>query len=219
MAQGYHFAPGISACRPAGRLILLDLARDRYFALTDDHDAALSRLITSAGDEADRPRLQMLADQGLLVPAPAGDRPRLCPQVQAAQETLALPAGRTSPLQTARATLAVMRARQVLRHQSLDRAIADLRARRPAAPRGSAARLYRIVAAFRATSGVISPLDQCLPRSLALARRLFAAGLAPDLVIGVAVQPFRAHCWLQLSDQLLVDDIDTVRQFTPILVL
>ena len=219
MTQGYCFAPGISACRPADRLILLDLPRDRYFALTDDHDAAVSRLISGTDGDADRARLEMLAAQGVLHPAAAGERPGLCPPVQAALATLALPAGHTPSWRTALATLAVIRARHFLKLQGLERAIANLRARRPAAPVGSPSDLYRIVAAFRGASAVISPLDQCLPRSMALARWLFAAALAPDLVIGVAVQPFRAHCWLQSGDQLLVDDTDTVRQFTPILVL
>jgi len=219
MAQGYCFAPGISAARPADRLILLDLRRDRYFALTDDHDAAVSRLIAGTAGNADRARFEMLAAEGVLLPAATDERPGLCPTVQAARTTLALPAGHTSRWRTMLATLSVIRARHVLNRQGLERAIADLRAWRPAAPVDSPTDLYRIVAAFRAASGLISPLDQCLPRSLALARRLFAAGLAADLVIGVAVQPFRAHCWAQSGDQLLIDDADSVRQFTPILVL
>jgi len=219
MVHGYNFAPGISACRPAERLVLLDLPRDRYFALTEESDAALTRLIAGTADEDDLAMVATLADHGLLVPALAGTRPSLCPAIPPARTALALPTGRATRWQSAFATLAIIGARRALKSKGLAAVIADLRTRRPAADGGSVQALHRIVAAFRGARGVISPLDQCLPRSLALARLLFRAGLLADVVVGVAVQPFRAHCWVQYGDELLVDDIDTVRRFTPILLL
>lgn len=219
MVHGYDFAPGISACRPAERLILLDLLRDRYFALNDESEAALSHLIAENVEDPDLPVIAGLVAQGLLMHAPEGVCPSLCPAVRTARATLALQAVPTSRWEGGLATMAVIGARRALRRKGLAAAIGDLRGRRPAADSGATQALHQIVAAFRAARGVISPLDQCLPRSLALARRLFRAGLLPELIIGVAVQPFRAHCWVQYGDQLLVDDIDTVRQFTPILLL
>lgn len=219
MVHGYDFAPGISACRPAERLILLDLQRDRYFALTDESDAALSRLIADGVEDGDLPILAGLTNQGLLVSAPAGRRPFLCPPARAARAKLVLAAVRPAHWHSVRATLAVIGARRALKAKGLAAMVADLGARRPAADSGATQALHDIVAAFRGARGVISPLDQCLPRSLALARLLFSAGLRPEFMIGVAVQPFRAHCWVQYGDQLLVDDLDTVRQFTPILLL
>lgn len=219
MVHGYDFAPGISACRPAERLILLDLGRDRYFALNDESETALSDLIADSLADSDLPIIAGLVDQGLLVQAPAGARPSLCPAVRVAQATLALSPAPKSRRQSGLATIAVIGARRTLRRKGLAAAIGDLRCRRPAADSSATQALHDIVAGFRGARGVISPLDQCLPRSLALARRLFRAGLLADFIIGVAVQPFRAHCWVQYDDQLLIDDVDTVRQFTPILLL
>lgn len=219
MVYRYDFAPGISACRPAERLILLDLRRDRYFALTDDGDAALSRLIADGVEDGDLPILAGLANQGLLVEAPAGVRPSICPPARTARVKVVLPDARPSRWRSIQTTLAVLGARRALKAKGLVAMVADLGARRPAVDSGATQALYDIVAAFRGARGLISPLDQCLPRSIALARLLFGAGLQPEFIIGVAVQPFRAHCWVQYGDQLLVDDLDTVRQFTPILLL
>jgi hypothetical protein len=49
-----------------------------------------------------------------------------------------------------------------------------------------------------------------------MARR---AGIRPTLVFGVSADPFAAHCWVQLDDIVLTGDLDTARQFTPILAL
>ena len=38
-------------------------------------------------------------------------------------------------------------------------------------------------------------------------------------VFGVMARPFRAHCWLQSETEILNDDADHVRAFTPILVI
>jgi hypothetical protein len=38
----------------------------------------------------------------------------------------------------------------------------------------------------------------------------------PSLVFGVRMNPFRAHCWVQLGGQVLIGDFEQVRLFTPI---
>jgi hypothetical protein len=41
----------------------------------------------------------------------------------------------------------------------------------------------------------------------------------PDLVIGVRLAPFSFHAWVQFGDIVLNDEVDTVRPYTPILVV
>ena len=60
--------------------------------------------------------------------------------------------------------------------------------------------------------------DRCLPRSLALAHALRAAGEQADVVLGVMLHPFAAHAWVQSGDAALNDAYDHVTLFTPILV-
>lgn len=63
-----------------------------------------------------------------------------------------------------------------------------------------------------------SSQDRCLPRSLALTYALRKAGSNADLVLGVSLNPFAAHAWVQEGDVVLNDALDHVLLFTPILV-
>lgn len=58
----------------------------------------------------------------------------------------------------------------------------------------------------------------CFYRAFMLRRLLNRAGIHADWVFGVATWPFSAHCWLQIGDLLLDDDVDRVRAYTPIMV-
>ncbi|WP_341018738.1 lasso peptide biosynthesis B2 protein [Brevundimonas diminuta] len=58
---------------------------------------------------------------------------------------------------------------------------------------------------------------KCLKRSYALRRQLARAGTPVDWVFGVRTWPFLAHCWLQIDDVLLADDLDRVLGYSPIL--
>src|SRR3546814_2406559 len=41
---------------------------------------------------------------------------------------------------------------------------------------------------------IMAAFDRCLPRSIALSRAMLSTGLAPDLILGVKLRPFEAHC-------------------------
>ena len=66
---------------------------------------------------------------------------------------------------------------------------------------------------------VISPLDNCLSQSVAIAGRLLHRNVRATLIIGVRLGPFNAHCWVQRDDRLVNDRFDMVRMFTPILAI
>ena len=80
-------------------------------------------------------------------------------------------------------------------------------------------RAIRIATAFDRMSLLLGAYDRCLARSFALARYLTARNVACDLVFGVSMDPFAAHCWVQHDGVILNDHLDHVRTFTPILVL
>ena len=77
----------------------------------------------------------------------------------------------------------------------------------------------RAAAAFARIDRLISPGGRCLPRSIALVRMLIARHAAADLVIGVKLRPFEAHCWARHHDAVVGDSLANVAPFTPILVL
>jgi hypothetical protein len=97
-----------------------------------------------------------------------------------------------------------------------------LAARSPAGAAPSGEPLARCLAGFVAAEKFTTRLlrrDDCLPRSLALFRFLRLRGLAVRHAIGIADDPLRAHAWVELAGQPLLDDPGHVRRHTPIAVL
>jgi hypothetical protein len=60
---------------------------------------------------------------------------------------------------------------------------------------------------------------RCLPRALAFLRAGHRRGLRPMLVLGIRLDPFRAHAWVQSGCKVLVGDYEEARAYSPILVL
>ncbi|WP_374394887.1 lasso peptide biosynthesis B2 protein [Sphingopyxis sp.] len=56
----------------------------------------------------------------------------------------------------------------------------------------------------------------CVPDSLALARFLWARGIAGDLLFGVRLDPFAAHAWVQFGELVLSDNVNVVADYTPV---
>jgi hypothetical protein len=70
---------------------------------------------------------------------------------------------------------------------------------------------------FRRARAWVPIKPSCLQDSLALHQWLGRYGAGADLVMGVKLDPFAAHCWLQVGDIVLNDLPETVAAFTPIL--
>ena len=79
--------------------------------------------------------------------------------------------------------------------------------------------LCRTMAGFGRATGIATILDNCLGQSIAIAHDMLARGLGPDVVLGVRLGPFNAHCWVQYENRLVNDRFDMVRTFTPILLI
>lgn len=60
---------------------------------------------------------------------------------------------------------------------------------------------------------------RCLLDSLAMAKFLRRRQLHTHIVFGVALDPFSAHCWVQLGDLVLNDTVGNVNSHTPIRVV
>jgi Transglutaminase-like superfamily len=63
---------------------------------------------------------------------------------------------------------------------------------------------------------VFTGRNRCLLQSLAFANFLSFYGVFPDWIFGVQIRPFAAHCWLQQDHYLLNETPDGVKRFTPI---
>lgn len=215
-------APDVSFCLVGGDPVFLDLARDKYLRLGGESARAIHRLASGEGEEILDPgsRDRLVATRLFVASAePAPIRSVEAPMARtsliedrterAAPGWLLLPEALGGLLTVKRAL-----ARGRLRHAVDKHRNAKRRA-------GDVAELERIISdveAYLALRPLLPVQPSCLPDSLALARFLRRRGAYPDLVFGVKLAPFGAHCWLQLEGTVLNDSLGNVCDFTPILV-
>lgn len=205
-------------------MVLLDVARDRYFHLSAPLETAMRAL--SAGSPALPGAIDRLLGRGLIVTDPADGR-SVAPVSAAAPSHSAIETAARAPAIAWRAAPEVAwrraQARYALRTQSLG-AILDRvartksilqRGRRPA-DRGA---LTRLALRFHGAQRLTPVTPVCLPDSLALLAFLFSRSATADLVIAVSGPPFKAHCWVQAQDLLLNSPLDLALSFTPIRII
>ena len=210
-------------CESAGRIILLDVAADRYFCLPSQAKPAFLALAAGTAEPQDAARLNMLTKRGLLVESGALEpfqQPALVNHPS--RDYLGDPVPRSSALPVLRALAWEHRAAWQLRTRPFFEVIALARrhgakARHPPAGRGGSIR--SIAAAADAIAFVTRSHNRCLVRGLAVHAACRARGIRAKLVLGVIAHPFAAHCWVQLDDAVLVGGYEQARLYTPILVV
>ena len=221
--MGYVLSPAVSFAFVDGRAIFLDLSTDRYFCLAPAQQDALNILAAGRGLEREpETDLEPLVRRGILVEVADASRPAPCKLADPPTRSL-LDDGLPRPVarQVAVAALRIKTTKFALRYRGLQRTIARLNRLKARVIGEELAphRIWRISAAFEATKLFLSPHRQCLPRSLALASRLTSLGANVDLVLGVANNPFSAHCWVQHKGVVLNDRMEKVQGYTPVLVV
>ncbi|WP_395943340.1 lasso peptide biosynthesis B2 protein [Brevundimonas sp.] len=120
---------------------------------------------------------------------------------------------RVSPRQVLRGLCAVSDVRRALRGTGLRPILAVA-----PGPGGAVSpeRVTREARAFWRLSPWLPIEGECLVRSAVLMSYLRRAGLSADWVFGVRLWPFSAHCWVQVGDVCLNDDIERLAAYTPI---
>jgi hypothetical protein len=215
---------GLSFCRVGDSCVFLDLAADRYFALSADANEAFLAYLTmgSCAPHA----FKALAEAGILTRGD-GEQVPAC-EVQACEarpSRHALPHPSRAPLsQVLRAILQRGRWARMLARQPLAACVSLIQSRRMALPLRAKphpddlAVLARLGQAYRQAALLWSEYEQCLGTSLALADDAIRIGEPAHLVFGVQTGPFQAHCWVEAHGLLVSERPDRVERFTPILV-
>tara|TARA_R110001606_G_scaffold319062_1_gene465943 strand:- start:23537 stop:24232 length:696 start_codon:yes stop_codon:yes gene_type:complete len=218
-------------CAIGHAYVVLDLVHDRYAFLppnqakwmraieTEMHPAALSDKTVLFADR--------LVSRGILTRQQGEGRPIAA---STAARPLSSSAADVNPDQTrltvphvAFFLLALMSAWRLHTSGSLLKTVQA--ARRWKAQAGSAGFASAEQArALVAVADRLSPLfytreDACRFRSLLLIRYLSFFGVKADWVFGVRLSPFGAHCWVALDREVLTDPLDTVLEYTPILIV
>ncbi len=218
--MGYALCEGLSYCRVLDSYIFLDLSRDRYFCLGDDAAAAFAALVSGEAPSAgstEVAELRELCADGILLPVAADVWPMPV-------ETIAARRSIRNEHNTVRAPRVVealsrrLAAEFSLRTRGIRGCVARARdiAKR-ALPSPDAHEAAAASASFAASMLWRSRAARCVSISLATLEWFAARGRGATLVVGVKLHPFEAHCWVQVGDLLINDEIDQVRPFVPIL--
>jgi Transglutaminase-like superfamily len=210
--------PGLSWCRCADRAVFVDLEHDRYFCLPEAADACFRRWADGAVPDPD--------DEALLLGcsvAEAGNcsSPQAAPRLTATRDHALAGTHRPRLADMAAAVAGQLLARWWLRRRPIAGIAAHL-ARQGANRSGRVpdeVLQRRIAGAFVASALLLRATDQCLPRAIAAWRLCRRHGQQAALVLGVRLDPFAAHSWVQCGDAVIVGDLEQVRLYTPILVL
>jgi hypothetical protein len=221
--MSYHLRDDLHVCIASGHAVFLDVPANRYCALDRPATKAFEHLLSSEPGVADDTVLRSLVDRGYLVAGNGQNNLIGVTRGVAARMSVIKTESSSSLAPALWAALAVMIALVRLRICSFSAALTRHQhvagMTKPASLTQSSAIIQSTLAAFDAGSVLMTGHDRCLARSLALAATLARRGVVSNVVIGVRMHPFMAHCWVQRDDVVLNDDLYSVATYTPILIL
>lgn len=220
--------PGLHFCLAEGRTIFLDEDTSRYFCIPEDVDRAFHLMILADGKLDDGTDDTLITDlialevlEGELAGEGSIQRP---PPIIAPTDDLGPPSAYAAPtFEIAAAFIERLRSNRIAARCDIgdvrrlierERVRFDHENSEPVSTSQSA-----VSAAFEVSDFVFGRNDRCLPRAIAMIRRCFRVGYNPSLVIGVRINPFTAHCWVQQGRTVVGDSIDVARIYTPICTL
>lgn len=203
----YYLRKGVYAAMIDEAVVLLDLAGDSYLCLPAGA-ASLKRQTDGAVRILDADLATRLQAAGLTSPQPPGPgaSPPARPTRTVIHEPAALAWADLWPAARAAAAQRSVRAGAGVTAHLLDRR--GLRRDKPA--------VARAAGAFWRLSPWLPVEGECLVRSGLLIRFLTRLGLHADWVFGVRLYPFMAHCWVQIDDLCLNDDVERLAAYTPL---
>ncbi|WP_371136520.1 lasso peptide biosynthesis B2 protein [Novosphingobium sp.] len=194
-------------CVIDGTAIFLDLGSDRYFRLPDvqNRDFVTSVCLPALSSPC----------QPASLPLP----PSWIPPVR---QSAAVQDGPFHVGNVARALWVQRRVERRLARNPLSAILHDLRSTitsRCDRDQSDSTKVAGDIRAFQQARLLRSAADRCLPRSIALALCLASHRCRAHVVLGVKLAPFAAHCWTQLRDEVLNDEVEEVLRYQPILIV
>ena len=233
----YGLARHVFVCRDEEYVVVLDLKRDRYFALEAAKTAALTPVLPGwpvpapaqpiaepAAERAAAPLLQ----QGWLVEGLIGSKKATPVQAPLPQTDLMERADAAAVGLRLRTIIAFITAsvfaKFALRFWRFERVV-DWVSRRKARHTDDGVpfdpeRVRQLIDTFgRLRVFLFSSREKCLQDSLAVLAFLAQHGLFPNWVFGVRARPFEAHCWVQYAGIVCNDTVEQVSSYVPIMVV
>lgn len=206
-------------CVCEGQGIFLDRHCNRYFSLSPAENRAFVSAVgdTAIGTVAHRSLLALLSTEVPL--AKAGHDQGIAMPPRAAKDRLAKQAAIKPPITAVFLAFASRVAAAILlKFLPLRLILAYFESSASGRCVDADAKLDRIAAAFRLADRWLGTHNKCLSRTLAFAWLCKRIGRQPNILIGVRIRPFSAHCWSQAGETVLNDRLDNVRPYQAILV-
>ncbi|MFK2878654.1 lasso peptide biosynthesis B2 protein [Rhodanobacter hydrolyticus] len=219
----YVLRDDLSYCRVDDRLVFLDVGDDRYFQLPFLMEQALVAYLDGA--ECPGPDISTLVERRILVEPlhpMTGDSPSIEPVIRSAMEA-SLPSRKLRVSELMEVFAIVLITRIKLKISTLKNLLDGLAAERRIQTAGTGAlaefserRLSEAAAIFR-RARLYVPIEMCcLLDSVAMTKFLLRRRIHAHVVFGIALDPFSAHCWVQVDDIVLNDTVGNAITHTPI---
>lgn len=215
----------LSYCEVDGKLVFLDVGKDRYFRLSDSLERCFLGHQRGDCSTTDTARL---VDAGLLIDSevPASARHALVSARRSAIERAQF-ARRATVFERMDTIRTVVLSQRALKTRRLAQVLSSLEADRQrrkyptsTEPDDRTEEKYISAAAAFLKARPYAPIaTRCLVDSISLIRFLAKRGLPAHLVFAVTATPFSAHCWVQVGDLLLNETLGTSQAHTPIRVV
>lgn len=234
-------AQHVFVCVADGHAVFLDLRQNQYFCLDRQRSSILQPILMtgqSDGDEQhpqtsitrgdfDNAVIKALLKRRLLVHCQNCGKAiapeNADPPTESLMDSLRTKGPGPKRRYIGSAITAGVLASSWLRWFSIERTVHSVARRKITARkrivRPCESRIDNLVAVFFALRPYYPREYLCLFDSLALVLFLANYGNLTQLIFGVKMEPFGAHCWVQRDRRILNDTVENVRQYTPIMVV
>jgi len=216
----YRLHDDLSFCQVDERLVFLDIGNDRYFQLSPLMEQALTAYLRD--DRNPGLDIRPLVDRKILVEHPGNPaEARLAgsPASRSAMEA-PQPQARISFADFLEVLAIVLHTQLELKLFRLKRALGKATINRPSqavlTATSSEQQLLNAAAIYRRARLYVPVEMRCLLDSLSMTKFLRRRKLYTQVVFGIALDPFSAHCWTQTGDLVLNDTLGNVNSHTPI---
>ena len=214
--MAHSLAPHIHLALFDDRVVVLDVRADRYRLIGGSLASAIVAIANGARP-TDPDAIARLLAMNILIPGPGIEPARIEPARRSALEE----GGTCKDVRSSSVGLALAMTLIELRILGLRRTLSLARRRQPMLGGGESRRdeAAALARGYARARPAVPVRRVCLRDSLALQRLLSARDVAATLVIGVKLDPFAAHCWLQDADLVLNDSLHMVGEYRPILAI
>lgn len=218
----------LSFCEVDGRLIFLDIGKDRYFRLSEAMERAfVAHVVLGQHPETD---ISILVERGILIDAQANtdcaarlviegpNRSALEQAVSVKLVPMAVSVDVFGIVFQTKLQLKTLGLKEILCRLAVYRCLATSRSASTVADPPEQW-LLELTAMFRRVRSYVPVQTRCLPDSIALVKFLAKRRLRANIVFGVTTDPFAAHCWVQTGRMILNDTVGNATTYTPIRVI